>query len=84
MAGVDATRQQRSGGTSAVGRIEQTGATIACTAPIVDEPTREDARVQLARNNATQNGDQRSTERAMTIRCTSLVPSPISHSFASR
>lgn len=28
--------------------------------------------------------DQRSTSRAMTIRCTSLVPSPISHSLASR
>jgi DNA invertase Pin-like site-specific DNA recombinase len=41
--------------TSAVGRIEQAGATIACP-PIVDEQTWEAARAQLARNNATQNG----------------------------
>jgi hypothetical protein len=34
--------------------------------------------------NAVQPEDQRRTDRAITIRCTSLVPSPISHSFASR
>jgi hypothetical protein len=31
-----------------------------------------------------QSDDQRRSDRAMTIRCTSLVPSPISVSFASR
>jgi DNA invertase Pin-like site-specific DNA recombinase len=41
--------------TSAVGRIEQAGATIVCP-PIVDDATWEAARAQLARNNATQNG----------------------------
>jgi hypothetical protein len=34
--------------------------------------------------NEGQPDDQRRTERAITIRCTSLVPSPISQSFASR
>jgi hypothetical protein len=34
--------------------------------------------------NEVQPENQRKTSRAMTIRCTSLVPSPISHSLASR
>lgn len=34
--------------------------------------------------NDIQPEDQLKTDRAMTIRCTSLVPSPISQSFASR
>jgi hypothetical protein len=34
--------------------------------------------------NEVQPDDQRRIERAITIRCTSLVPSPISVSFASR
>jgi hypothetical protein len=34
--------------------------------------------------NEVQPEDQRKTDRAMTIRCISLVPSPISQSFASR